>query len=104
MNAHDRLNAGRTVTHEGRFEEASAFAVHLVSRTRAGRGSLVPKNTLVIRMAYWLELAEKYPPAFASFRDSLNDKMARSHHREFSRDLFQGHRGNERVSWGNADG
>lgn len=42
MNAHDRLNAGRTAIHEGRFEEALSqfiwFHEHALDEDRLYRG------------------------------------------------------------------
>lgn len=87
MSASDRLNAGRTATHEGRFEEALSqfqwFHEHALEEDRAYRGV-----RLSFALAYWLELAERYPPALKAFRDKLNDKIARLSHGELNRDLF----------------
>lgn len=87
MSASDRLNAGRTATHEGRFEEALSqfqwFHEHALEEDRAYRGV-----RLSFALAYWLELAEQYPPAFKAFREKLNDKIARLSSGELNRDLF----------------
>ena len=98
MNAHERLNAGRTATHEGRFEEALAqfiwFHEHSLAEDRAYRGV-----RLSFALAYWLELAEQYPPALAEYRGRLESKMSRLSDGELSRDLFHDVEAmNERIS------
>src|SRR4051794_21274037 len=87
MNASERLNSGRAATHEGRFEEALAqfiwFHEHSLDEDRAYRGV-----RLSFALAYWLELAEKYPPALAAYRNQLDDKSSRLTRGDLDRALF----------------
>src|SRR4051812_29867743 len=65
MNASERLHSGRTATHEGRFEEALSqfiwFHEHSLEEDRAYLGV-----RLSFALSYWMELAERYPPARAA--------------------------------------
>ena len=87
MNAQERLQAGKTATHKGRFEEALSqfvwFHEHALEEDRAYYGV-----RLSFALGYWLELAEQYPPALAAFRARRDDKLARLSVDELDRDLF----------------
>ena len=87
MNASERLNAGRAATHEGRFEEALSqfiwFHEHSLDEDRAYRGV-----RLSFALAYWLELAEQYPPALAAYHNRLEDKISHLTKGDLDRALF----------------
>ena len=59
------------------------FHEHALEVDRAYRGV-----RLSFALAFWLELAEQYPPALTEFQRKLNEKTTRLSGGELSRDLF----------------
>jgi hypothetical protein len=87
LNARERLQAGRTATYEGRYEEALDhflwFHDHALSEDSAYVGV-----RLSFALGYWLELAEHYPPALVAFRARRDSKLAILRSGQLDRGLF----------------
>ena len=87
MNAHERLQAGRAATYEGRFEEALLqflwFHDHALQEDPAFAGV-----RLSFALGYWLELAEQYAPALEAFRARRDAKVAILRAGQLDRSLF----------------
>lgn len=87
MHARERLQAGRSATDDGRHEEALAHFLwyhdHALSENAALSGV-----RLSFALAYWMELAERYPPALEAFRARRDAKAAILRAGQLDRGLF----------------
>jgi hypothetical protein len=75
MNAHERLNAAKTLVREGRFADALSeyiwFHEHALEEESSLRGV-----RLSFALGYWIELAGQYPPAREALQ-SIRDEKTR---------------------------
>jgi len=88
MNAQERLLQARIAAGEGRHEEALReliwFHDHALAEDRSLRGV-----RLSFALSYWLELADRHPPAGTAYDDLREAKTARLLAGEEDRELFQ---------------